>query len=50
MVNSSDFVLEHEVAIFDLNAGTTYYYIASSTDMAGNTTTSAEDGITTLSE
>lgn len=39
----------HSVALFDLNANTTYYYIVVSTDASGNTSTSTpESTFTTL--
>lgn len=49
-VSSSGLVLNHELELVNLNATTTYYYMFSSSDEAGNTVTSSELSFTTLPE
>lgn len=46
--SSPDFVLDHQIALFNLIPDTTYYYQVSSTDIVGNTTSSAEEIFNTL--
>lgn len=46
-VNSSALVKEHKLVLSSLAAGTTYYYVIVSVDMAGNTTTSTQRSFTT---
>lgn len=46
--SSSDLVLNHEISIFSLIPGTSYYYQVRSTDAVANTTTSAEQLFNTL--
>jgi len=48
MESSSDLVLNHEIGLFSLNPSTAYYYLVSSTDAVGNTTSSTEEAFTTL--
>jgi len=48
--SSSDLVLDHEIAIFDLTPDTSYYYIVNSTDAVDNSTSSDEEAFNTLSE
>ena len=48
--SSSDLVLNHEIALFDLTPGTTYYYQVGVTDAVGNATPSVEQLFNTLSE
>lgn len=50
MVSFSDLVTNHSLTISDLIASTTYYYLVSSTDTAGNTATSSEFLFTTLAQ
>ena len=47
-VSSASLVLNHNIVLFDLTASTTYYYIAVSTDAAGNTATSSQQSFSTL--
>ena len=49
-VSSSDLVLNHRIALFELVPVTTYYYVVSSTDSLSNTTTSSQATFTTLPE
>ncbi|MBZ9569433.1 peptidoglycan-binding protein [Patescibacteria group bacterium] len=48
--SSSELVLEHEIALSDLTPDTTYYYLVSSADEAGNYEISIEETFSTLSE
>jgi len=50
MVSSASLVTSHDLTISGLNATTTYYYLVSSADAAGNTATSSESSFTTLPE
>jgi peptidoglycan hydrolase-like protein with peptidoglycan-binding domain len=47
-VSFSAFVLDHTVKLSVLNASTTYYYLVTSTDKSGNTTTATEKSFITL--
>lgn len=49
-VSSSNMVTNHELGLSNLNASTTYYYMVSSSDEAGNKATSTEQFFITLSE
>lgn len=46
-VSSSDYVLNHSIALSGLTASTTYYYLVTSADKLGNTATAAEKSFTT---
>lgn len=46
-IGSPRFVREHEMEISGLSANTTYYYVLTSTDAAGNTATSSQYSFTT---
>jgi hypothetical protein len=48
--SSPAYTTNHLTNFAGLNAGTTYYYIVSSTDKAGNTSMSAEQSVTTSSQ
>lgn len=50
MVSFSDLVLDHEITLFSLTSGTTYYYQVSSIDAVGNATSSTEQAFNTLPE
>jgi len=47
--SSSDLNKNHKLSLFNLNPNTTYYFIVSSTDEAGNCVTSSEESFKTLS-
>jgi len=49
-VNLSDLVDNHVVSLSELTASTTYYFVVTSTDANGNTSTSTESSFTTLSD
>ncbi|MCX6761102.1 MAG: peptidoglycan-binding protein [Candidatus Nealsonbacteria bacterium] len=49
-VSSSEFSLAHSLTISGLTASTTYYYLISSVDKAGNKTVGTEKSFTTLSQ
>ncbi|XOB40635.1 MAG: fibronectin type III domain-containing protein [Candidatus Nealsonbacteria bacterium] len=49
-VTSTDLVTNHTVSLSNLTASTTYYFIVSSTDAAGNFVTSIQSSFTTLPE
>jgi|TARA_Y100000310_G_scaffold259158_1_gene267751 hypothetical protein len=46
----TSFTTTHSIALSGLNTGTTYYYVVSSADTAGNTGVSAEQSFTTVAE
>ena len=48
--SSSDLTTNHDLALIDLTASTTYYYLVTSADVSGNTATSSEQLFTTVSE
>lgn len=50
LVSSSDLVLGHEITLFSLTSGTTYYYQVSSIDAVGNVTSSTGQAFNTLPE
>ncbi len=47
-VSSADYVLSHTVGLAGLTASTTYYYLVTSVDKSGNTTTATEKSFITL--
>ncbi len=47
-VSSSDYVLSHTVELSGLDASTTYYYLVTSVDKSGNTTTATEASFITI--
>jgi len=49
-VSSSDYVLNHSIALSGLTASTTYYYLVFSADKSGNTATATEKSFTTLGQ
>jgi len=49
-VSSSDYVLNHSIALSGLTASTTYYYLVTSADKSGNTATATEKSFTTLGQ
>jgi len=49
-VSSTDYVLNHSIALSGLTASTTYYYLVFSADTSGNTTTTIEKLFTTLGQ
>lgn len=49
-VSSSGLILSHDLTISSLTASTTYYYLVTSADAAGNTATSTEKSFITLSQ
>jgi hypothetical protein len=49
-VSSAVLTTSHDLSVANLNASTTYYYVVTSEDAAGNTATSDEDSVVTLSE
>lgn len=48
--SDDDLTLDHNLAIFDLTPDTAYYYVVSSADAVGNTTTSSEASFETSAE
>ena len=48
-ISSADLVLSHSVTLTGLTVSTTYYYVVSSTDSAGNNTKGVEKSFATLS-
>ena len=49
-VSSTDYVLNHSIALSGLTASTTYYYLVFSADTSGNTATTTEKLFTTLGQ